>query len=371
MRFIQPYPQIDSELLVPPRRRVACAAPVQFVKYRFSHHATASGYDRLCDYVDAPTIRLSKPIYWLGETALRPFTLWQSKTRDRHSYSRYDSTMEIEVMRHMLTQRSQIYHFIYAEKNFRMCEKLAGKRGHKLVATVHLPKDHHLRLFEDHSRFRSFDFLISMDKQSVSWWEDITGRANVRWIPHGVDTDYFAPSVAVTAPRPFTVLFAGTHDRDLQSLDAVVGRLQAQAPDIRFLFVGGGAELRNIASGRPNVVQKTDLSDSDYKTALQQGDLLFLPLNASTVCNAALEALACGTPIVTTTGGIEDYLDDDCAVVTPHGDVDAMCQAILVQAGATEGKKLSSTAARRRAESFSWREVARMHVDLYTQVHGQ
>ncbi|KKT74482.1 MAG: hypothetical protein UW70_C0053G0010, partial [Candidatus Peregrinibacteria bacterium GW2011_GWA2_44_7] len=88
----------------------------------------------------------------------------------------------------------------------------------------------------------------------------------------------------------------------------------------------------------------------------------------STACNAVLEALACGTPVITTQGGIEDYLDGSCAKVLRVGAIEDMAEAILVQAGLKKGIRLTREAARKTACKYSWPAVAQMHVDLYSSI---
>lgn len=368
MTLIQPYPILDSAIRASVTARIGCAAPVRFIKYRYGHHAAPSGYDRICDYVDAPVIRPSRSLYWLGETLLRPFALWQSKSGGHYEYSRYDCVMEMSAMQDMLRSRGRLYHFIYAEKSFQLSGAVAGRRGHRLVGTVHHPLAHQTWLFPNHDHFRAFDHLVTMDRASVAWWESITGRANVTWLPHGVDIDYYCPSRVANSDQRFRVVFAGTHERDFGALEATVGRAALLAPQVHFDLVGTNPVLASIAQRFVNATCWQRLTDDDYRRILQRAEVLFLPLVASTTCNVVLEALACGTPVITTRGGIEDYLDEDSAVVVALGDMEALVHALLVQAGAAEGRRLCRLSARRRAEAFSWQRVAEMHVALYARL---
>ncbi len=349
MRLIQPPLVIDSSLPVAPSERRCCDLPVRFVKHRYRHHAAPSGYDRICDHIEAPAVRVSPALYWLGETALRPFTLWKSKRSGKWEYSRYDCTMELAVLLDFATSENRLYHFIYAEKSFHLTQRFAGKRGHLLIGTVHHPEDHHSWLFKDSSHFAAFDHLITMDRRSIPRWEEITGRRNVSWIPHGVDTAYFSPLDARSA-GPMRVAFAGAHDRDLGVLEAVMAAVEARGANVQFDLVGTGSKLEKLARRFARVKHHRRLADEKYRAVLQQADLLLLPLVTSTVCNVVLEALACGTPVVTTQGGIEDYLDDSCALAVAPGDTQAMLNALLVQGGLVAGVPLSREAARRKAE---------------------
>ncbi|MCA9025587.1 MAG: glycosyltransferase [Planctomycetaceae bacterium] len=203
-----------------------------------------------------------------------------------------------------------------------------------------------------------------MDRRSIEYWESVTGQRNVTWIPHGVDVDYFRPLMSRSV-GPFRVVFAGQHDRDFEALSQVVRTVAERTSDIHFVLIGKHQQLKELASQVPNAVQVENLTDEEYLKALQEADLLLLPLLSSTVCNVVLEGMACGTPVVTTGGGIEDYLEDESAVVVLKGDVEGMVDAILVQADVRSGHKLSSHSARRQSERFSWSEVSRRHVELY------
>lgn len=368
MRVIQPYPHNDSPLPVVKAAKIPCPMPVRFVKYRYKHHAAPSGYDRVCDFIDAPIVPLPKQIYWLGETLLRPFALWNSKLGGKWEYSRYDYTMELAVIWDFFRQRSCIYHFIYSEKSFHLLERFTGKRGHRFIGTVHHPPEDQDRLFRTHDHFRVFDHLIAMDKTSVKYWEQITGKKNVTWIPHGVDTNFFRPSDTEPEPSPSRIIFAGHHDRDFETLREVLKTTMLKIPNVRIDLVGDHPVLCDLATQFPQVCQHKNLSDSSYRDLLQKSHILLLPLVNSTVSNVVLEALACGTPVVTNKGGINDYLDESCSATCHVGDVSSMAQAIVAQLSGSSTKTLSRAAARKTACRFSWQSVAQRHVELYGEI---
>jgi glycosyltransferase involved in cell wall biosynthesis len=84
---------------------------------------------------------------------------------------------------------------------------------------------------------------------------------------------------------------------------------------------------------RPGVrVHRLAPSDARLLDLQQQADLLCLPTYGDTNPWALLEAMACGTPVVSTpVGGIPDLLDDGRAgILAPHGDPRALGEAIGV-----------------------------------------
>lgn len=366
MKLIQPRPIYDSPCPVPKDHRVSCPVSVQFIRFRYRHHAGPSGYDRICDYIDAPCVELSSPVYWLGETALRPFGILTAKCGGLYEYSRYDFVMEMQfLVNSMLRERDQVYHFIYAEKQFFLTTRLANRlksRGHRLVGSVHHMPEHQDWVCRNHNHIRQFDRLITMDSRSIPYWEEVTGRSNVRWVPHGVDSLYFTPQPQ-PASEEITVLFGGYHERDFATLEKTIELLPAE-DGFRFELVCRAEEVSAIAARFPHVTQHQRLSDDEYRSLIQRCSLLLLPLNSSTFCNVVLEAMACGLPVVTTRGGIEAYLDDISAVVVDPGDAAGLAAGVRdLSARLTE----TSAAARRVAERFSWQEVARHHVEAYAE----
>ena len=81
-----------------------------------------------------------------------------------------------------------------------------------------------------------------------------------------------------------------------------------------------------------------------------------------------LEALSCGTPVITyDTGGSPESLDEFCGRVVPKGDVDALVRAILEEK-AHPGKKEDCL---RRAELYEKYDRFQEYVELYHRLNGQ
>lgn len=92
-------------------------------------------------------------------------------------------------------------------------------------------------------------------------------------------------------------------------------------------------------------------------------DVFVNPTYADMFPTVNLEALACGTPVVTyRTGGSPEAIDDATGVVVPQGDVNALAEAIK----RLKVAPLSHKACRQRAEKiFDNGKCFQRYIDLY------
>ena len=80
-----------------------------------------------------------------------------------------------------------------------------------------------------------------------------------------------------------------------------------------------------------------------------------------------LEALACGTPVVTfDTGGSPESVDDTCGIVVPKGDIDGLTQAVI---RTCEEKPFSEKACRGRALLYNRQDRYTDYLHLYEKVY--
>ena len=145
----------------------------------------------------------------------------------------------------------------------------------------------------------------------------------VRWHP-GLDTERYRP--ASRRPGPRKVLFIGGRFEEkggpelLAALGPVLGR------DVELHVVTPEA----TPSGDGVVVHRLGSADPELLDLLQQAAVLALPTHGDTNPWVLLEAMACGTPVVSTdVGAIPELLDGGrSGLVVPVGDVAALRTAL-------------------------------------------
>jgi colanic acid/amylovoran biosynthesis glycosyltransferase len=176
-----------------------------------------------------------------------------------------------------------------------------------------------------------------------------------------VEPEFFRPS---TTPRRndgvFSVVTVGTliwikgHEWALQA----IRRLADRGLNVRLDIIGDGPD-------RPRVLYTiADLNLQDRVQCLgsqapeevlrriQQADAFLLSSLSEGISNAALEAMACGVPVVTThCGGMSEAVTDGVeGFVVPLRDAEAMAAALLRLAGDSALRQRMGQAARARVE---------------------
>jgi glycosyltransferase involved in cell wall biosynthesis len=83
----------------------------------------------------------------------------------------------------------------------------------------------------------------------------------------------------------------------------------------------------------------------------------------------AAEAMACGTPVIASTGGALPEVVGDAGMLVPPGRADALAAAIRQLLNDKQAQLRMSEAGRKRVEeNFSWEQAARRTLEVYREV---
>ncbi len=104
---------------------------------------------------------------------------------------------------------------------------------------------------------------------------------------------------------------------------------------------------------------------SEISLWMNAADLFCLPSIREGHPNAAIEALACGIPVVASrVGEIPWMVGDESGLTVPAGDVQSLYVALMEALG----KRWSGTAIRASVEDFDWKECAILYYRIYKEV---
>lgn len=288
-------------------------------------------------------------------------------------YDRFAFGLETEIAVSQIFSRGSLYHFLYGEHSCRLAGKVNRQTGHRsrVVATYHqLPSFFEARRAQ-FEHLRDLDGAILVASNQREFFEGFLESQRVFVIPHGVDTRFFCNGKERDkSPTVFRCLTVGSNYRDLDTHLQVISNLRrSMSQQIEFWIVGD-ADSAQAYEPTAGVRHFYGISDKELKELYQAADLLLLPLKDATACNALLEGMSSGLPIVVTdVGGVRDYVDDECAVLVPSGDVTAMTNAVVELVDDPDRRAGLGGAARRRAEiRLDWQIISERMQEAYRQL---
>lgn len=221
-------------------------------------------------------------------------------------------------------------------------------------------------------------------------------ETRISLVPPGIDLDLFQPGDSAAARRALDlptgplVLFVGRIDpvKGIDTLFEAFHRLLnrhrwiGQTP--KLVFVGGliriegtgstmDADLRRLAQR----AEELGLSDSVMFRGSQPRQLLPLYYNAVDVCAVpsryesfglvAVEAMACGTPIVASkVGGLRFSIDDGVSgLLVPHSDPSELAAALHHMLTNHRLRSQMQVGARQAAVRYSWQTITSAMLRVY------
>jgi glycosyltransferase involved in cell wall biosynthesis len=195
-------------------------------------------------------------------------------------------------------------------------------------------------------------------------------------VPNGIDTHRFHPLAGVTRV-PFRLIATTSADTPLKGLDHLlraVALLAPAHPRLRLLVVGCLKQRSPIASlisalGIGTRVQFTGTIDhGEYIRQYARAWAAVVPSLYEGFGLPAGEAMACGIPLISTTGGALPEVVGDAGLLVPPGEPWALARAIeavCTRPGLAE--KLAHSGYHRVTTQFTWEAAARKTEAVYRQ----
>jgi N-acetyl-alpha-D-glucosaminyl L-malate synthase BshA len=268
-----------------------------------------------------------------------------------------------------------------------LAKEMLNRRDFRIVTTLHgtditlVGQDPSFRAITEFS-IRKSDGLTAVSeylrRETVQHF-DIAPDA-VRVIPNFVDLDKYSRSAypchrakfAVEGEKIVTHISNFRGVKRVEDVVRIFARIQRQVPS-RLLLVGDGPDRgkAQYAAECEGVTDRVFFLGKQNSVAelLACSDLFLLPSESEAFGLVALEAMACGVPVVATdVGGIPEVVGPASGRLAAVGDVDGMAAAGVELLADPEAWRLASEAARADAERFSATRVVPEYEAFYEEV---
>ena len=213
---------------------------------------------------------------------------------------------------------------------------------------------------------------------------------NVRVIPAGVDLELFRPMNKAEAKdilgwngQP-TILYVGRIE-PLKGVELVVRALARMetADGVRFVVAGGDPgfdghldELKRVAQSvgvEDKVAFVGSVEHAELPTYYNAADVFVLPSYYESFGLAALEAMACGTPVVASgVGGLPSFIvSGESGYLVAKRQPDSFGERLDLLLGDENLRESMGRAGRSTAEAMGWGRMISDLADLYSEILSQ
>jgi N-acetyl-alpha-D-glucosaminyl L-malate synthase BshA len=209
-------------------------------------------------------------------------------------------------------------------------------------------------------------------------------QKDIKVIPNFIDfnrfslqpKDHFKKAIA---PNNERILIHTSNFRKVKRTEDVIKmfqKVQAKIPS-KLLMVGDGPER----TSNEQLCRELNLGDhvrflgkqDAVEEILSVSDLFIMPSESESFGLAALEAMACKVPVITSNaGGLPELnIDDFCGYMCNVGDIDDMANKAITIVSNENTLNYFKENALKRAQDFDLKKILPMYIDYYTEVLQQ
>jgi glycosyltransferase involved in cell wall biosynthesis len=200
-------------------------------------------------------------------------------------------------------------------------------------------------------------------------------REKISVVYNGIDIDLFQNTGGKREER--SLLFVGNTEDHKKGIHVLIEALAGMPNDITLTIVDEGPPLKLTAS---SMIKKFDVENRVKLTGkIDNADLIRLYSTKTILVMSshyegfglpAVEAMACGTPVVATkVGALPEVMNESCGILVEPNDPSALRSAIIRLLDDNDKRKKISGLSRAYAVSnFSWEAAAKNTYEVYKEV---
>lgn len=189
---------------------------------------------------------------------------------------------------------------------------------------------------------------------------------DIEVFPNGADHSIFSPKDKSASRRKigfmeeaFIGVYTGAFNDDKGVLR--VQEAAVKAGNVKMIYIGGGDEKPEGT----NILFCGKLQHESIPDYLNAADFFILPTKAEGCCNAIVEAMACGLPIISADGAYnDDILSEAYSIRTNPDDITAMTEAIIFLRDHPDQRLSMATEAKKASMQFNIVDRAALIIDF-------
>ena len=222
----------------------------------------------------------------------------------------------------------------------------------------------------EQASFRRAQKVVAVSRHTASSLERTFDLSDVEVIYNWVDTERFVPASSYSSNNEkFRLLFVGNQSAR-KGWDTIVRIMQALGDDFQLKATTGLGD-RSQTGTNTNILPLGRLSDDDLVKAYQDCDALLFPSRYEGFGYAALEAMACGKPVIASDNSAlpEVVTDGITGVLCRPND----CQCFIAACRKLKDNKtlrveLGKNARDRVLNNFSEEDLVQRYISVYKQL---
>lgn len=196
-----------------------------------------------------------------------------------------------------------------------------------------------------------------------------------RVVPNGVNNEIFYPVHNASRPEN-TIIVTNSADTPLKGLRYLLEAVSEvrKKQSVKLTVIGepkkNGIIRKLVAElGIGDIVHFTGRIDNDeFAGYYSRATIAVVPSLYEGFGMPASEAMACGVPVISTSGGALPEVVGDTGIIVPPADAEALAREIIFLLNNPEQrKKMAQAGIQRVASIFNWPKVASDMVDVYRE----
>jgi glycosyltransferase involved in cell wall biosynthesis len=199
-----------------------------------------------------------------------------------------------------------------------------------------------------------------VSESDVIRFEKLTGKNNVVYVPHGVNTNFFCYDLSIKKNN--SILMVGNWLRDFEIASNVFKKMNDIAPHIEINVLSSRLNRKYFDNLKINFIES--ISSENLLDYYQRASVVYFPFIKFTANNALLEAASCGCNIIISCSHKPTLLYfDDTLLQFIDNDINKVVESILNTMNSSDLTSCITLSSYTKSK-YDWKTVSDMTYEI-------